>query len=725
MQAPNIELGDFRMPGVAPLVSPTFRLPNKEPYRAAYNPLKPDPVQYADTKAQTLLNFGRALGGAADVATDITMRVQLQANALVTDAAVNKAKETALRLAYDKENGFTSLKGYDALNRPDGKPLADEFASKFDEAVKTLSGDLKNDAQRRAFAAQALTIRANLYGRAVTHETQEFRNYNLSVQEGTIKTEIDNIGLNYKNPDMVGQSVERLKGAVAEQGMALGKSVQWFEAAQKDAVSKAHSTALASAMEEGNVVFADAYMTAHKGEMNADDILRVRGVITKEMDGRVGLASARDAVATIAPRFEPTDYDRLNRIVIGQESRGREYNPDGSRVTSPKGARGIQQVMPKTADKPGYGIKPSNGTPADDARLGREYLGAMVKLRNGDVALALASYNAGPGRVDEAMAKAQDPKNKGKSWLDFVPAETQAYVKNGLAAYGSGGGRPATPTLEDAMAALDKDPRVNSSPSRLAIARQEVRARFTEMTQAAKTREDDAMSTAFQMLMANGGDFASLPVSIKSTLGDKVDTVMTFADKIRGGNTVTNPAVYQKLTDERYLRGLSEAEFFHTRGELSDGDFQHFADIRSKAPGAGQGVGDLNAPAVKMVTDNWLATLNIPTTGKAADPNRLGVINRTIRQELLVAQRAAGKKFDDAETEAFVDRLFKKDMHFRSVTLGIANDTHQRLLTMTFGDIPDNDVGRVKKLLIAGGVPVPTQGDILQAYMRIKLRENQ
>ncbi len=95
-------------------------------------------------------------------------------------------------------------------------------------------------------------------------------------------------------------------------------------------------------------------------------------------------------------------------------------------AVSPKGARGLMQVMPETARDPGFGIRPSDGSQADDVRVGREYRAAMERKYGGDPAKMWGAYNAGPGRVDNLLQR------YGDRWLDYAPRETRNYVRNNM-----------------------------------------------------------------------------------------------------------------------------------------------------------------------------------------------------------------------------------------------------------------------------------------------------
>jgi soluble lytic murein transglycosylase-like protein len=90
-------------------------------------------------------------------------------------------------------------------------------------------------------------------------------------------------------------------------------------------------------------------------------------------------------------------------------------------AVSPAGAEGLMQLMPATAES--LGVSDSLD-PQQNVDGGVKLLRSLLNSYDGNVSLALAAYNAGPG----AVAK-----------YDGIPPyqETQAYVQRVLAAYKS------------------------------------------------------------------------------------------------------------------------------------------------------------------------------------------------------------------------------------------------------------------------------------------------
>jgi hypothetical protein len=113
-------------------------------------------------------------------------------------------------------------------------------------------------------------------------------------------------------------------------------------------------------------------------------------------------------------------FDSILNAVMQAESGGRRYDDKGNLLTSPKGAQGEMQVMPRTAKSPGFGVEPAkSSSPEELARVGRDYLKTMLD-RYGSLDKALVAYNWGPKNADDWIAKGADPAK--------LPAETQKYV---------------------------------------------------------------------------------------------------------------------------------------------------------------------------------------------------------------------------------------------------------------------------------------------------------
>ncbi len=97
----------------------------------------------------------------------------------------------------------------------------------------------------------------------------------------------------------------------------------------------------------------------------------------------------------------------LLKSMIAEES---NFNPA---AVSPKGARGLMQLMPGTATL--LGVKDIRSA-AENVQGGALYIRSLLERYGGDLAKALAAYNAGPGIVDR--------------YRGIPPyAETQNYVR--------------------------------------------------------------------------------------------------------------------------------------------------------------------------------------------------------------------------------------------------------------------------------------------------------
>ena len=116
------------------------------------------------------------------------------------------------------------------------------------------------------------------------------------------------------------------------------------------------------------------------------------------------------------------DYELLQALIATESG----FN---AAAVSPKGAVGLMQLIPPTAER--YGVKAEKDAPIHqkltdprtNIRAGASYLRYLINLFPGQLELALAAYNAGEGAVQRAGNK-----------IPNYP-ETKNYVKTVMQLY--------------------------------------------------------------------------------------------------------------------------------------------------------------------------------------------------------------------------------------------------------------------------------------------------
>lgn len=136
---------------------------------------------------------------------------------------------------------------------------------------------------------------------------------------------------------------------------------------------------------------------------------------SREEDTRSKYVGAAVAQYGIATELAQDIYDIAREENVDPEvalGLVRTESTFDERAVSHVGARGLTQVMPRTA----RGIIP--GTRTDqlfdrktNLRLGFRYLDQLVQKYRGDVELALTAYNRGPGTVDKVLKRGGNPDN--------------------------------------------------------------------------------------------------------------------------------------------------------------------------------------------------------------------------------------------------------------------------------------------------------------------------
>ena len=181
-----------------------------------------------------------------------------------------------------------------------------------------------------------------------------------------------------------------------------------------DSDKKTVSSYIQSLMLNGNVQVPQNVLDAVTSWSNETDASTTAAIATNIQAGSTTIQhNYEDIVKRASAKYGVPE--KLITSVIKHES---NFN---NSVTSSAGAVGLMQLMPVTAKYVGVTDRTD---PEQNIMGGTKYLSLMLDKYDGDLRLALAAYNAGPGNVDK---------------YGGVPPfkETQNYLKKVLGTYQS------------------------------------------------------------------------------------------------------------------------------------------------------------------------------------------------------------------------------------------------------------------------------------------------
>jgi soluble lytic murein transglycosylase len=195
----------------------------------------------------------------------------------------------------------------------------------------------------------------------------------------------------------------------------------------------------------GRSVLSDRFFSHSSERLSKTDRLKLSQLVADLGLLASGISIAKTAALSgiFIPEFSFPALDKTFSIdsqlaplinsVIRQESRF--FN----RAKSSAGAVGLMQVMPNTAksvSKKMDLIFNKNKLASDEkynVAIGSQFLNMMLSRFEGSKILAIASYNAGPFRVQKWCNDFGDPRSKGVDplvWIELIPySETRNYVK--------------------------------------------------------------------------------------------------------------------------------------------------------------------------------------------------------------------------------------------------------------------------------------------------------
>ncbi|HHZ9601517.1 TPA: transglycosylase SLT domain-containing protein [Escherichia coli] len=552
-------------------------------------------------------NVGDVLGDVAEQYAGIIAQAKQRANVAMAQDASLSLSQISSDLLNNPETGLLNLKGKNAIGK------GQEYTQQFDAQVEQLAMSLPDEQARNAFMQQAQQQRIQFTTQAGRYEIGQVRQYEADMQDATLK----NLSMQFRNPTMANQAGLKAYHSIIAYGEAHGQSQEEIE---QNWVSWRENAANGAA---------EAWYVP----------------MYQQMMGPNGKIEVTDT---------PSEA-QLFSAIIWQESGGNQYGKDGTPLVSPKGAVGVAQVTEDTgpeaarlAGVPWDRDKWLND-PRYNARLGQAYFGAQMKKYDNNPVLAVAAYNAGPGKVDGWIKQIGDPRTGEVSNAQFAAAipydETRNYVAK---VTGSAGAIPGSATMENLIA----QPFWNAmSPDKKSQMMSKVAGMYDMQASAGRvalqSRMQDDLSkieAGKQVTPISAHEWAAV-MPLQAAPAERLQMEKTFQQYQQA---MTLQPVYQTIMQGNVQQGTAAVQAMAP--QENDPDFKYKAELYASAkvklgqvlkareadPGAWL---QQNSPVVQAAFQQYL---NDPSSGEylvsriQSEKDRLGIMSKKVLPESMV-----------------------------------------------------------------------------------------
>ncbi len=353
-------------------------------------------------------------------ATQIWQKTQDDADTAALMQAESSLSKWQTDTLFHPETGVYTRKGKNAID------ITNQTLPQFQQQVDTISNSLTNDRQRTRFS-QIATAQGNRFNNELNrYEYGERQTFYKQAEDATLDAATQSAVAYYDDPQQVAYYQNKGTRVIAMQGERNGEAPELTQEKTLKYNSGINSAVIGRLMQQDPIAAQRYYAKSYEG-MTVDDQAKVTKLlgtsVRQQLGSQIGESSYNAATVGI---------NGLSNLVIQAESSG-----DPTAV-SPKGAKGLMQLMPDTAKEMAgelgvpYSEERLTADPHYNMALGNAYLNKMLGKYGGNSTLAVAAYNAGPGSVDEWIKKNGDPRTgeiSNQAFIDAIPfKETRDYT---------------------------------------------------------------------------------------------------------------------------------------------------------------------------------------------------------------------------------------------------------------------------------------------------------
>lgn len=230
---------------------------------------------------------------------------QVRAKDLIT-----QLEEKRLDLRYNKDSGYQTLLGINALERPDGKSLTDEVSANFKETYDAIRLKAGNPRQRAALDAYFQDASAKLRSDVGSWEFKQAQVYQVDQAQAQFR-----LGMTQAlsdDPELQASGEAVVRDAALTVARISGKTVDMAKY-----MGPIHAMRISKMVDDLSPTEAKAYLSAHRDEMSADQIAQADKYV------RAGLQDQKEKRIAASILKSANSESEALKAVAGQDEKSR------------------------------------------------------------------------------------------------------------------------------------------------------------------------------------------------------------------------------------------------------------------------------------------------------------------------------------------------------------------------------------------------------------------